>query len=107
MRVLAGRVGQFINFQSLPNDVGVDAKTIKQWISILEASYLIFYLPPYFENFVKRMIKPPKYYFTDTGLLCYLLNIEKEEQVSRDPLVGHLFENLIILEALKSGYSQG
>ena len=107
IRVLAGRVGQIINYQSLSNDVGVCAKTIKQWISILEASYLIFSLPPYFENFGKRMIKSPKYYFTDTGLLCYLLNIEKEEQVSRDPLVGHLFENLVILEALKSCYNQG
>ena len=81
IRVLAGRVGQIINYQSLSNDVGVAAKTIKQWISILEASYLIFSLPPYFENFGKRMIKSPKYYFTDTGLLCYLLNIEKQEQV--------------------------
>ena len=62
---------------------------------------------PCFENFGKRMIKSPKYYFTDTGLLCYLLNIEKEEQVLRDPLVGHLFENLVILEALKSRYNQG
>lgn len=107
IRVLAGRVGQVINYQSLSNDVGVDAKTIRHWISILEASYLIFSLPPYFENFGKRMIKSPKYYFTDTGLLCYLLNIEKEEQVGRDPLVGNLFENLVILEALKARYNQG
>ena len=107
MRLLAGRVGQVINYQSLSNDVGVDAKTIKQWISILEASYLVFALSPYFENFGKRMIKSPKYYFTDTGLLCYLLGLEKKEQVSRDPLVGNLFENLVVLEALKARYNRG
>mgnify|MGYP001547376841 CR=1 FL=1 len=107
MRLLAGRVGQVINYQSLSNDVGVDAKTIKQWISILEASYVVFALPPYFDNFGKRVIKSPKYYFTDTGLLCYLLGIETTDQVSRDPLVGNLFENLVVLEALKARYNQG
>lgn len=107
IKLLAGRVGQVINHQSLANDVGVDGKTIKQWLSILEASYVVFPLPPYFENFGKRAIKSPKYYFTDTGLLCYLLGIEKEEQVTRDPLMGSLFENLVVLEALKSRYNQG
>ena len=107
IKLLAGRVGQVINYQSLSNDVGVDAKTIKQWLSILEASYIVFPLPPYFENFGKRAIKSPKYYFTDTGLLCYLLGIEKKEQISRDPLLGSLFENLVVLEALKSRYNQG
>ena len=107
LKLLAGRVGQIINYQSLAGDVGVDAKTIKQWISILEASYIVFPLPPYFENFGKRVIKTPKYYFTETGLLCYLLGIEKKEQISRDPLIGSLFENLVVLEALKSRYNQG
>lgn len=107
IKLLAGRVGQIINYQSLANDVGVDGKTIKQWIGILEASYIVFALPPYFENFGKRTIKSPKYYFTDTGLLCYLLGIEKKEQITRDPLMGHLFENLVVLEALKSRYNQG
>jgi len=107
MKLLAGRVGQVINYQSLSNDVGVDSKTIKQWISILEASYVVFALPPYFDNFGKRVIKSPKYYFTDTGLLCYLLGIETTDQVSRDPLVGNLFENLVVLEALKARYNRG
>lgn len=107
MKLLAGRVGQVINYQSLSNDVGVDSKTIKQWISILEASYVVFALPPYFDNFGKRVIKSPKYYFTDTGLLCYLLGIETTNQVSRDPLVGNLFENLVVLEALKARYNRG
>ena len=75
--------------------------------AILEASFIVFKLAPYFENFGKRVIKSPKYYFTDTGLLTYLLGIEKPEQISRDPLLGNLFENLVILEAMKARYNQG
>lgn len=107
VKLLAGRTGQLINYQSLANDVGVDGKTIRQWLSILEASFVVFKLPPYFENFGKRVIKSPKYYFTDVGLLAYLLDIEKAAQVTRDPLVGNLFENLVVLEALKARYNQG
>lgn len=107
VKLLAGRVGQIINYQSLSNDVGVDAMTIRAWLSILEASFVIFRLPPYFENFGKRVIKTPKIYFTDTGLLCYLLGIERVEQVRRDPLIGNLFENLVVLEAFKTRYNQG
>lgn len=107
MRLLAGRIGQIINYHSLASDVGVNAKTIKEWLSILEASFIVFKLPPYFENFGKRVIKSPKYYFIDTGLLAYLLGINAANQISRDPLVGHLFENLVVLEALKSKYNQG
>ena len=107
MKLLAGRVGQVLNIASLGSDVGVDAKTIRHWLSILEASFVIFKLPPYFENFGKRVIKSPKYYFTDTGLLCYLLGLDRPEQVTRDPLVGSLFECLVVLEALKSRYNRG
>jgi len=107
MKLLAGRAGQIVDYQSLSNDVGVSSVTIKQWLSILEASFVVFKLPPYFENFGKRVIKSPKYYFTDVGLLAYLLGIEKSEQVSRDPLVGNIFENLIVIEALKGRYNQG
>lgn len=107
IKLLAGRVGQIINYQSLANDVGVDNKTVKQWLSILEASFIVFKLPPYFENFGKRAIKSPKYYFTETGLLAYLLDIDKASLVTRDPLVGNLFENLVVLEALKARYNQG
>lgn len=107
VKLLAGRVGQLINYQSLSSDVGVDPKTVKQWLSILEASFVIFKLPPYFENFGKRVIKSPKYYFTDTGLLAYLLGIEKTSQLVRDPLIGNIFENLIVLEAFKARYNQG
>ncbi len=107
MRLLAGRAGQVMNYQSLASDVGVDAKTIKEWLSILEASFVVFKLSPYFENFGKRVIKSPKFYFMDTGLLSYLLGIEKPKQVTRDPLVGQLFENLVVLEALKARCNQG
>jgi predicted AAA+ superfamily ATPase len=107
MRLLAGRVGQLLDYSSLANDVGVDAKTVRHWISILEASFLLFRLPPYFENFGKRTIKSPKIYFTDVGLLCHLLGIRAPEQVVRDPLVGGIFENLIVIECLKSLYNRG
>jgi uncharacterized protein len=107
IKLLAGRVGQLIDYSSLANDVGVDAKTIRSWLSILEASYIIFKLPPYFENFGKRVVKAPKYYFVDVGLLVFLLGIEKPEQISRDPLVGNIFENLIVLECLKARLNQG
>ncbi|MCH8538627.1 MAG: ATP-binding protein [Alkalimonas sp.] len=107
IKLVAGRVGQIINYQSLANDVGVSAKTIKEWLSILEASFVVFKLPPYFENFGKRIIKSPKYYFTDVGLLTYLLGIEKPGQITRDPLVGSLFENLVVLELLKTRYNSG
>ncbi len=107
MKLLAGRVGQLINYESLASDVGVSGKTIKAWLSILEASFVVFRLPPYFNNFGKRVVKSPKYYFTDTGLLCYLLGIEETAQVIRDPLLGHLFECLVCLEAYKSRFNQG
>ena len=107
MKLLAGRAGQLLNHSSLANDVGVTVATIKNWLSILEASFIIFKLPPYFENFGKRVVKSPKYYFIDTGLLCFLLGIEKPEQVARDPLVGQLFENLVVIEFLKSRTNRG
>jgi len=107
LKLLAGRAGQIFDYSSLANDVGVDATTIRHWISILEASFLLFKLPPYFENFGKRIIKSPKYYFTDVGLLCYLLGIREPEQITRDPLVGQIFENLVVIECLKNRYNQG
>ena len=107
LKLLAGRVGQLMDYSSLANDVGVDMKTVQNWISILEASFILFKLPPYFENFGKRTIKAPKYYFTETGLLCFLLGIRKPEQIRRDPLVGNIFENLVVVESLKSRYNKG
>ncbi|MEM1223720.1 MAG: DUF4143 domain-containing protein, partial [Verrucomicrobiota bacterium] len=95
------------DYSSMANDVGVDAKTIRHWISILEASFILFKLPPYFDNFGKRVIKSPKYYFVEVGLLCFLLGIREASQLSRDPLVGQVFENLVVLEALKARYNRG
>lgn len=107
IRLLAGRVGQVLNLSSLANDTGVSSTTLKEWLSILEASFIIFRLNPYYENFGKRVIKSPKYYFTDVGLLSYLLGIEKADQVSRDPLLGNIFENMVVIEFLKERYSRG
>jgi len=107
MKLLAGRTGQIIDYSSLANDVGVDAKTVRHWISLLEASFVIFKLPPYFENFGKRVIKSPKYYFTDVGLLCFLLGIRAPDQVTRDPLVGGIFENLVVIECVKARLHRG
>ncbi len=107
IKLIAGRIGQLVDYTSLANDVGVDAKTIKHWFSILEASFIIFKLTPYYENFGKRVIKSPKFYFTDVGLLCYLLGIEDKSQISRDPLVGNIFENLVVIELLKNRLNQG
>lgn len=107
MRLLAGRSGQILNRHSLGSDVGVSAHTVDHWLSILEASFVIFRLPPYFENFGKRAIKSPKVYFCDVGLLVYLLGIETPEQVARDPLVGGIFENLIVAECLKNETNKG
>jgi uncharacterized protein len=107
LRLLAGRIGQPLNLSSLGNDVGIDQKTVKHWLSILEASYIIFRLPPYFENFGKRLIKSPKYYFVEVGLLVYLLGIEEPEQLKRDPLVGSIFENLVIIEIVKALLNRG
>ena len=107
IRLLAGRVGQLMDYQDLSNAVGVTSKTIKHWLSVLEASYVVVKLPPYFENFGKRVVKSPKYYFTDVGLLAYLLEIETPNQVARDPLIGSLFENLIVIEILKGRYNRG
>jgi uncharacterized protein len=107
MKLLAGRSGQLLDFSSLANDVGVDAKTIRNWISILESSFILFKLPPYFENFGKRLVKSPKYYFTEVGLLCFLLGIRNPDQIARDPLVGSIFENLVVVEILKARYNIG
>lgn len=107
LTLLAGRVGQIVNFTSLSNDIGVSSTTIKTWISVLKASFVIFELPPFFDNIKKRIIKSPKIYFCDPGLAAFLLGIEAPAQVSRDPLRGGLYENLLIAEILKYRYNKG
>jgi len=101
LRLLAGRVGQLVNYASLGGDVGVSATTIKNWISILKASYILFELPPWFANIKKRLVKSPKLYFADVGLAAWLLGLQTPAQIERDPLRGHLYENLLIMEVVK------
>lgn len=107
MKLCASRVGQILNKDGLAGEVGVSSKTIGHWLSILEACYIIYRLPPYFESFGKRAVKSPKIYFCDVGLVTYLLGIETVEQIARDPLRGNLFENLVINELMKARYNQG
>lgn len=107
VRLCAGRVGHILNLQSLANDVGVSHTTVRSWISILEASFIIFLLPPWFRNISKRLIKSPKLYFCDVGLASYLLGLENEHHVTRDPLRGHLFENIAVIEAMKYRFNKG
>jgi uncharacterized protein len=107
VRICAGRIGNLFSASAISNETGVSVATILSWISVLEASYIIMLLPPYFDNISKRMIKSPKIYFYDTGLACYLLGIENIRQVSRDPLFGALFENMVIMDAIKHRFNKG
>lgn len=101
LQLAAGRVGQLLNLSGLANDVGVDYKTIDSWISILEATYIAFRLQPYYENFGKRVIKSPKLYFYDTGLLCYLLGVDSIAELKTHYAIGNIFENLVVSELSK------
>ena len=107
LHLLAGRIGQVLNYESLSNDTGVSKTTIQEWISVLESSFIIFKLEPYFESYTKRLIKSPKIYFYEIGLASYLLGIKNAEQISHDPLIGNLFENMVILEILKAQFNKG
>lgn len=107
VQLCAGRTGQLLNLQSLGNDAGVTANTCKAWISLLEASYVVFRLPPWYENLSKRLVKSQKIYFYDVGLAAWLCGIREPGQVASHPLRGHIFENLVILEFLKHFANQG
>ena len=107
LKMLAGRVGQIVNFQSLANDCGLSQNTVKSWISLLESSFIIKKLPPYYKNFNKRLIKSPKIFFYDTGLLCRLLSIKKPEEINTHFLKGALFENFVFAELEKHFFNLG
>lgn len=107
IRLCASRIGQVFNSSSLSNELGISHNTVKHWLSMLEASFLIFRLSPYYENLGKRIMKSPKLYFSDVGLASYLLDISSLEQIVRDPLKGKLMENFVILECLKHQLNQG
>ncbi len=107
VRLLAGRVGQLLNRESLARDVGISVPTVTNWLNVLEASYVIYRLRPYYKNFGKRQTKAPKIYFTETGLAAYLIGIRSRDQLSTHPLVGNLFENMVVAEAIKSRLNRG
>ena len=107
LKLCAARIGSLFNASELGAEVGVSSKTISHWISILQASYLITLLPPYYENISKRLVKSPKLYFNDPGLACYLLDIETPQQLDRDKMRGAIFENFIVIEAIKHRYNMG
>lgn len=107
LKLCATRIGSLFVVSQVANEVGVSANTVKSWLSVLQSSYIITLLPPYFENTTKRLIKTPKLYFCDTGLACYLLDIESAHQLERDKMRGPLFENLIVMEAIKTRLNAG
>lgn len=107
LRLCAGRTGQLLNLQSLGNDCGIDAKTVQAWLHILQSSYIIYLLKPYYNNYNKRVIKAAKLYFYDTGVACSLLGIQNQNQLNSHALKGSLFENLVIIDLLKKRLNNG
>jgi predicted AAA+ superfamily ATPase len=107
LRLCASRTGQILNLSSLANDCGISQPTARSWLSVLEASYIVFRLPPFFANLGKRLIKAPKLYFYDTGLAANLLNIENPRQLETHPLRGALFETWVLAEVAKAHLHRG
>lgn len=107
MKMCAARIGSVFNAAQIGTELGVDSKTITRWLSVLQASYLITLLPPYYENVSKRLVKSPKLYFNDPGLACYLLDIESPKQLERDKMRGLVFENMVVMDVIKHRYNQG
>ena len=104
IQLLAARCAQELNMSQLSKELGVTVKTIQSWISVLEASYIIFLLPAYYNNFGKRIIKRPKLYFYDTGLICYLTGVTNNDLLEKGPLSGSIFENYVVSEIKKAGH---
>lgn len=107
LQMCAARSGQLLNLSSLANDCGITHNTAKSWFSVLEASFIAFTLQPHHKNFNKRIVKSPKIYFYDTGLLCALLGIEKSEQLVTHSLRGAIFETWVISEFIKHRFNKG
>ena len=107
IRMCAARTGQLLNLSSLASDCGITHNTAAAWISVLEASYIVFLLRPHFSNFNKRMVKTPKLYFIDTGLAAWLLGVREQEQLNFHAQRGALFENLVVTEFLKARFNRG
>jgi len=107
VRMCAGRIGQLLNISSLANTVGISQTTASQWISLLQTSYIAFLLEPFHINIKKRLVKTPKLYFYDVGFAAYLLGIENNSHLETHPLLGNLFENLVVSEMLKFRFNRG
>ena len=107
VQLCAGRIGQLVNLSSLGSDAGVSHTTARQWLTVLEASYIVFQLQPFHANIRKRLVKSPKLYFYDVGLASYLIGIENPRQVATHPLRGSLFENAVVIEILKHEFNRG
>jgi predicted AAA+ superfamily ATPase len=101
MRMMAARCGQMLNLNALAQDLGIAQTTARDWLSVLEANYIVWRLPPYHRNFGKRLVKTPKLYFHDTGLACWLLGITSAAMLNTHPMRGALFENMLMVEYLK------
>lgn len=107
LALCAARIGTVLNINSLSIELGIDRRTLDEWLGILQASYIVWLLPPFHENFNKRILKSPKIYFYDTGLAAYLLDIRSARQLSNSPFRGNLFENFVLNELLKNRFNRG
>lgn len=107
LRLCAGRTGQILNLTSFSNDCGIDQKTVASWLSVLQSSYIIYLLKPYYSNFNKQIVKTPKLYFYDTGIACSLLGITNAKQIATHSAKGALFENMVVCELLKERFNSG
>ena len=107
LKLCAGRTGQILNIQNIANDTGISQATAREWISLLEASYIIYRLPPFFKNVGKRLVKSPKIYFYDPGLAAFLIDINDPKQIDTHPLKGNLYETMILSELIKNRFNQG
>lgn len=107
LKLIAGRTSQLVNLSAIGDDCGVSYHTVKNWLSILEASYVIKLVQPYYKNLNKRLVKSPEIIFYDTGLLCFLLGIKNEETLSSHPLIGSIFENYVVAEIVKQKWNRG
>ena len=107
IKLCAARVSSIFNASEIAGQLGIDNKTVSHWLSVLQASYLVTLLPPYYENISKRLVKSPKLYFNDPGLACFLLDIESPRQLERDKMRGAIFENYVVMEVIKHRYNRG
>jgi len=107
VKLLASRTGQLLNYAALARDCGISVPTVREWLSVLEAGYLVKRLPPWFSSQRKKLVKTPKLYFVDTGLLCHLLGIHGPQELARHTLRGQVFENWVVMETMKAGTNMG